>query len=211
MKGVKAMGAIDVYIKTYCDMNFERRGLFEIISQRFPAEKVIYPGCSTHITPSFFFQDVLYIDSSQAAKDFFMNHEEIDKLIAENKMYQQSPYFDFSAEDFLKNQKNVNYKYDILISLYADDVLESCMIYLKSGGVAISNNFHNEVISILKSGSFELIGSIVGKNDYYKYTTGSDIKIYYRDEEKIQKMCMKYVNDSIRYVDNEIYYVLRKL
>ncbi len=113
------MSAVEVYSKTYCDMNFERRGLFELLCQKFPSEKVIYPGCSTHITPSFYFQHVLYIDRSQAATDFFSDEDEVRRLIGINKVFRQSPYFSFSASDFTEIQEAAEYKYDLLISLYA--------------------------------------------------------------------------------------------
>lgn len=134
------MSAVEVYSKTYCDMNFERRGLFELLCQKFPSEKVIYPGCSIHITPSFYFQHVLYIDRSQAATDFFSD----------------------------------------------------------------------EVVRLMKSGTMELVGRIVSRNSAYEYVSDMNIKVSHREEEKVQKKCMRNTAEGIRYFDNEIYYVMRK-
>ncbi len=54
LRRFKFMDSMDTYIKTYSDIDFERKGLFELLRSMFPKSKVIYPGCSSHITPSFF-------------------------------------------------------------------------------------------------------------------------------------------------------------
>ncbi len=204
------MGTVEDYKKTYCDMDFERRGLFEILCQKFPVEKVIYPGCSSHITPSFYFQHVLYIDRSQAAIDFFSDGENIRRLISMNKVYRQSPYFSFSAADFNDIKQSTVYKYDMLVSLYADDVIESCLSFLRAGGIAVSNNFHDEVLHVIKTDTMELIGKIVGKNSTYTYVSDLNLKVNHRDEEKVQKICVRNTAEGIRYFDNETYYVMKK-
>lgn len=204
------MGSRDIYIKTYRNMNFERKGLFELLRSRFPIAKVIYPGCSSHITPSFYFQHVAYIDRSEEAKSFFEDEAGVRRLIADNKVYKQSSYFTFSSEDFLDDKETIEYQYDILISLYADDVIVNCLKFVKHGGIVISNNFHDEVIHVLKKKSLELIGTVICKGNRYIYSEVINTKVNHRNEEKIQKSCMKNTADGVRYFDHEKYYVLRK-
>ncbi len=131
------------------------------------------------------------------------------KLIADNKVYRQSSYYSFSSEDFLECREAVKYQYDILISLYADDVIENCLEFVKPGGFVISNNFHDEVINVLKK-SLDLIGTVTCKGNRYIYSEDINTKVVHRNEEKIQKSCMKNTPDGVRYFDNEKYYVLRK-
>lgn len=205
------MNTFEVYNKIYGDLNFERRGLFRLLHQMYPNMKVVYPGCSVHIASSFYFQHVLYIDRSQTAIDFFSDVEAVRRLIAHNKVYKETAFFSFSASDFKEIRDATEHKYDLLISLYADEVIENCMSFLRHGGIAVSNNFHDEVIKVLKSGKMEFIGSISGKRSNYSYSINAGVNVAHRDEEAVQKKCMKNYSGGVQYIDNEKYYVLRKI
>ena len=68
---MKKAGITGPYNRFYSALNFERAGLFKLIKDEYGCNTVLYPGCSIHITPSFYFQHVVYVDISEAAKDFF--------------------------------------------------------------------------------------------------------------------------------------------
>lgn len=63
--------ALELYQKYFQERNFERLDLFEIIADKFNIQRVLYPGSFIHITPSFIFPDVVYVDNDRQAHQFF--------------------------------------------------------------------------------------------------------------------------------------------
>jgi hypothetical protein len=56
------MAAISLYKKYHIEKNDERFGMFLLLAKKFNIESALYPGCFVHITPSFVFPKVVYID-----------------------------------------------------------------------------------------------------------------------------------------------------
>jgi len=92
--------SIDSYKTFYVDINFDRARLFEIVKKEYDCNTVLYPGCSIHITPSFYFQHVVYVDISNVAKEFFNDIHNILDYINSNKKYKQSAYVQFIHGDY---------------------------------------------------------------------------------------------------------------
>ena len=61
------------YKKYYENIQFERIGLFNCIKNNFKIDNVIYLGSSIHITPSFIFPNVTYVDTSELSSLFFQD------------------------------------------------------------------------------------------------------------------------------------------
>ena len=200
-----------LYNNHYTDIGFDRTSLFEFIKEVFHSEKVLYPGSSIHISPSFVFKHVIYVDKSKDAADFFADNQEVGKIIENNRMGTGSGYYEFLSHNYINEQLPLKYKhFDLLISLYADNIIDCCRRYVRNKGIIISNNFHDEAVKAVKYNELTLIGYINRtKNRYAFYKDELTRKLKHRDEEKIQKLCRKNKNGSMWYEDNETYYVFQ--
>lgn len=69
------------YHKSYADLRFERDGLFKFIQEKYHPKEVLYPGCSVHITPAFYFPFVIFVDQDPAALAFFSDRDSILELV----------------------------------------------------------------------------------------------------------------------------------
>jgi len=200
-----------VYAEIYRDKGFERKGLFELISKETPGGNVLYPGCSMHITPSFVFQHVVYLDQSKEAQEFFTDEQAVRELITDNKSYKTAPYFRFLSGDYTTGDLALeDSNFDILISLYAVNVIRFCRRYIRNKGIIVSNNFHDEALDALKYEDLRLIGYIrKAKNKYMLYKDDPNTALQHRDEAKVQKLCIKNRNGSMWYEDHETYYLFQ--
>ncbi len=84
------MNAIQAYKHYYIDRDYEQVDLFRLLKNKYGIKKVIYPGSYIHISPSFVFSDVVYIDSDKHAKKYFQGNDLIH-LIHTKKEYPEDP------------------------------------------------------------------------------------------------------------------------
>ena len=135
--------ALDLYQKYFQGRQFERLDLFEIIADKFNIQRALYPGSFVHITPSFVFPDVVYVDNDKQAKQFF-GKPEIFKFIAERKVYPQEAKVSFYFADYRNGFDEPFETFDLLISQYAGFVGKHCKPYLETGGFLLANNSHGD-------------------------------------------------------------------
>jgi hypothetical protein len=133
--------SIDSYKRFYVDINFDRAGLFETLKREYDCNTVLYPGCSIHITPSLYFQHVVYVDISKVA---FNDIHNILDYINSNKKYKQPTYVQFIHGDYTKPLPVREENYDLLIALYAGEITKTCKKYVKPGGIILTNNHHKD-------------------------------------------------------------------
>ncbi|MEQ8156658.1 MAG: hypothetical protein ABRQ25_17590 [Clostridiaceae bacterium] len=209
---MKNNNIIEEYNKFYSDIDFERSQLFELLKDEYGCNYILYPGCSIHITPSFFFQHVIYIDKSAAAKEFFRNSEEIISFVNGNKKYNQQPYIEFLDNDYKEPLPLRENQYDLLISLYAEGVSSSCKKYLKPGGIILSNNHLKDVTEAMQDSSVVLTALIRKKGKKYMLFKGTEEELL-KSAELTGTPKKNIVNwhHGIKYEDTECYYVLKKV
>lgn len=201
------------YQKLYCEMGFERSVLFEVISKIYKCTYVLYPGSSVHITPSFYFRHVAYIDKSEISNLFFEDIDEVIKYVNENKKYRQSPYIQFLNEDFTKELSIKTDNYDLLIAIYADNVIDSCKRYVRTGGLILTNDYHGEGQKTLLDPTIALEAIIKRKGKSYEIVEcHSDMLDSIREKNKKaeKKKSIVRTNGGFEYRDNEYYLLLRK-
>ncbi len=192
------------YDLLYKSMGFERSELFELIKQEFNPRSVIYPGCSVHITPSFYFNHVVYIDKNQIASDFFANADMVTDLINKNKRYKETSYWKFISKDF-KFDLGLRYaSFDLLLSLFAGKLIDYCEQYIKPGGLILTSSLFSDNESIKENDNFVLIGLI--KRKKHKYIIDSNSNLSKSNKSKLQP---KY--NGLEYIDNECYYLYRNI
>ena len=137
------MNAIQTYQKFYIDSDYEQVDLFRLLKNTYEITSVIYPGSYIHISPSFIFTSVAYIDSDIKAIKFFQSKELIE-LIHQRKEYNEDPKISFHGVDYQNQINEFHGQFDLLISQYAGFISHVCKDYLRIGGYLLVNNSHGD-------------------------------------------------------------------
>lgn len=148
-----------LYKKYHLDRGDERLGLFRLLATRFGGERVLYPGCFVHVTPSLVFPVVTYVDTEKRAMTFFSD-EGVKAFVADHKEYRGEATVVFHHIDYRQDLPEPQGGYDLLISQYAGFVSMYCTHYLKIGGLLLANNSHGDASMASIDPRYELVGVI---------------------------------------------------
>jgi hypothetical protein len=209
---MKNTGNADPYDRFYTSMNFERSGLFEAIKDKYGCSNVLYPGCSIHITPSFYFQHVVYVDVSQAAREYFSDSESIMSIVNGSRKYKQPAYIQFLNQDYTLPLPIRENNYDLLLAIYAPGITKACKRYVKPGGIIVSNNHLGDALDAMEDSSVIPEALIRKKGKKYVIEESSRDKF----PEALRRSSasakgMRITGTGMEYVDSESYFVFRKL
>jgi hypothetical protein len=164
---MKKNDALALYHKYHTDHDFDRIGLFKALNEKYNIESALYPGSFVHITPSFLFPKVVYVDSFKKTQAFF-DDEDIYKFINDNKEYKSDSSVTFHKSDYRSDFGEEEESFDLLLSQYAGFISQACKKYLKIGGVLVTNNSHGDASMAYLDPDFELIAVYDKKtNDKY--------------------------------------------
>lgn len=166
-----------LYKQYFVDKHDERRMLFEKIVDLYHPQKGIYPGSFVHITPSFFINDMTYIDSDKRIAKFFMD-EKVLSYIEANKNYSKNATVNGIQANFssdLPIEKNI---FDIMFSFYAGFISQSCKKYLKVAGILVCNNSHGDASIAFSDKDYKLIGVIKRSGAHFNITD-KDLNTYF--------------------------------
>lgn len=199
---------VELYRQFYADMLFERRGLFKAIRDRYGCQTVLYPGCSFHITPSFFFPHVVYVDTSQAARDFFADQQALLQFISRNKRYPQSAFIRFLHQDFRLPLPLLADDFDLLISIYTGEVSPACKGYLKVGGILLADNHHQETAQAAADPELEFIAVVNQKGKTYQVSEDRLEEYFVLRKRGGRKSTAK---PHLEYVRTADYYLFRRI
>lgn len=160
--------APELYRKYFLDRNFERLDLFQRIDEKYDIQRVLYPGSYVHITPSFFFPDVVYVDSDKKAKKFFDNQKLLQDFVNRRKNYLQKTKVTFHFADYRNSIDEIEESFDLLISQYAGFVGQHCKRYLKKGGLLLANNSHGDAGVAALDDGYRLIAVVQSSSEKYR-------------------------------------------
>lgn len=194
----------DKYRQYYQSLGLERSGLFKLIQDRFKPETVLYPGCSIHITPSFFFRHVVYIDQSPEALKFFSNPAQVDDLMKQYRQYSQTPWWRFISGDFHTLTGLKESSFDLLLSLFAGPLIASCEKYVKPGGLILTGSLFSDHESLRNREDYHLIARIQSKNREYIFSEPDD-------NSRVVNSVLRPKNKGFEYQDRENYFVYQKV
>ncbi|MBZ4399483.1 class I SAM-dependent methyltransferase [Myxococcus faecalis] len=151
----------EIYQGFVVDHQLERAGLFEVLRERYVAvDTVLYPGCFVHITPSFFFQHVVYVDRNDLAQGFFANKDGVLRKISSRQQYAQKAYVRFVAQDFTQPIPILDESFDLVLSLYAGGIARACGKYLKVGGLLVTNDHHGDAADAAAEENLALVAVV---------------------------------------------------
>jgi SAM-dependent methyltransferase len=135
----------DIYQAYVVAHGLDRVALFEALRARCVGEAaVLYPGAFVHVTPSFFFQHVVYVDQSDFSRHFFARTQAVLDIVNQHKHYRQRPFIRFVQQDFTTDLPVPEGSFDLLLALYAGGVSRACARYLKPGGLLLTNDHRGD-------------------------------------------------------------------
>lgn len=161
---------MDLYAKYHLLPGDERRELFQILQEEFHCHTGIYPGCLVHVTPSFYFPAMIYVDRDRRALQFF-NGGAAERLVAREKRYPGEPLIEFHLGDYRKPLPIADESVDLLVSQYAGFVSEACARYLRPGGLLVANDSHGDAGLARCDPSFEFIGVLHRRGECFRLST----------------------------------------
>lgn len=126
----------------------DRHRLFAAVSEVIEATTVLYPGSFVDLAPSFVWPSVTYIDVDRRAHRFFADEDGIRELLSEHGADPTTHPVRFMAADYREDVDLPEASFDLLISLYAGFVSESCTRYLRCGGALLVNPSHGDAAMV---------------------------------------------------------------
>ncbi|MBN1452557.1 MAG: hypothetical protein JW963_16190 [Anaerolineales bacterium] len=203
---------VDRYRKLYADLRFERGDLFELIQEQYHPTEVLYPGCSIHITPAFFFPHVIFIDKNPEAADFFSHRKIILDLIKRCRKYRRTPYIQFVSQDFTKLLPVLENQFDLVLALFTGGVSLACKPYLKMGGLIVTNNHQNDAVEASQDSELALIAVIQKHREKYRLTHANSSKpLKIKSQGSQSKQYLRQTTSGVEYIENESYYVFERV
>ena len=154
----------ELHKRFHLDKDYTSIGLFRELNRKFEIDKVFYPGCYVHITPSLIFSNVTYADSFRSTYKFFEDAASLG-FIKENKEYPEEPSVRFYQQDYYEPFTELTDEFDLLISQYAGFVGQAAKPYLKTGGILVCNNSHGDASMASLDADYELIAVYRRKTD----------------------------------------------
>lgn len=202
---------MNAYQKQYADLDFERGGLFEVIQEAFQSVEVLYPGCSVHLTPAFYFPHVVFVDQAPAASAFFSDRGFVLELVNRHRKYRRTPYVRFIAQDFTRPLPLAGSRFDLLLALYTGGVSKACASYLKVGGILVTNDHHDDALEAAQHSELTRIGGIGKQGDRYAFWDAGPGEDLQRQRAGRRRRYLRRSRGGFEYIDEERYHVFRKV
>jgi hypothetical protein len=201
-----------LYRKYFIDRDFERLGLFQLLAEKYNVQRVLYAGSFVHVTPSFVFPDVVYVDNDNGAKKFFGNSN-FRKYVVRRKSYPQDPKIIYHFVDYRNGLEEEDKSFDLLISQYAGFVGQYCKRYLKKGGLLLANNSHGDAGVAALDEDYELIAVALVLNGKYRISENKleDYFVPKSEKANVTKEYLIELQRGIGYEKSASAYIFRRV
>jgi hypothetical protein len=199
------------YKQYYIDRDYEQIDLFRLITRSYEIKRAIYPGSYIHISPSFIFPEVVYIDSDKKAIRFFKS-EKLIEFVCERKEYPQYPKIVFHGIDYKTQIDGLQGQFDLLISQYAGFISEPCKAYLKIGGFLLVNNSHGDAGLASIDGDYQLISTVHKAKGKYRLSSTSLEKYFIpKRESSVTKELLYKTGKGLGYTKTAPLYIFQRI
>ncbi len=202
----------ELYIQYFVENSFERADLFEALKAKFSIHNALYPGSFVHITPSFFFSEVVYVDTDLRSKKFFEQNNLVADLIAKKKTYSSDAVFHFISADYSHSLDLNEKSFDLLISQYAGFISQACKRYLKINGILLANNSHGDAGMAFIDADYEFIAVVYVKGGKY-HITNKNLESYFIPKKNIEvtKEYLEKLGKGLGYTKTANSYIFRRV
>ena len=211
MKSSNDVEVFKAYKKYYIDRDYEQVDLFRLLKNTYEIKRVIYPGSYIHISPSFIFQDVVYIDSDKDAIKFFQSNKLIE-LVYERKEYNKDPKISFYGVDYRERKEELYFHFDLLISQYAGFISNTCKDYLRIGGYLLVNNSHGDAGLASIDEDYILISTVHKSRGKYRVSHTSLEKYFIPKRNiKVTKKLLFKTGKGVGYTKTAPLYIFQRI
>lgn len=200
-----------LYKQYFIDRDFERLGLFKLLAEKYGIERALYPGSFAHITPSFVFPSVVYVDSDKPAKKFFEDAS-LQAFIDERKIYPQKAKFTFHAQDYQNEINEPEQSFDLVISQYAGFVSQFGKRYLKIGGLVLANNSHGDASMMRLDKDYQFV-AVADQNKGKYRLSEKDLDAYFIPKSKagVTKEYLEKTQRGVGYKKSADVYIFKRI
>lgn len=200
-----------LYDEYYTDRDHEQLDLFQLLADQYEIQSAMYPGSYVHVTPSFVYQRVVYMDSDCQAKRFFSDPRLTD-FIAARKSYPQDAQIVFYPQDYTQPVPEQEGSVDLLISLYAGFISRPCKRYLRLGGILLANNSHGDAGMASIDPDYQFIAAINRRNGQHRLTE-RDLDSYFipKREVEVTAAYLEQLGRGIAYTKTAALYLFKRL
>ena len=153
-----------LYEKNNVNKDYTSIGLFREVSNRYNTDKVLYPGCYVHITPSLIFSDVVYVDSFKNTYKFY-EALDVRNFIQNNKEYSQDSVYKFYQQSYSNVLPEPSKSFDMIISQYGGFAWQDTKKYLKKWWILLCNNSHWDASMASIDPDYKLVAVYNRKSD----------------------------------------------
>jgi hypothetical protein len=201
----------EAYNKYYIDRDYEQVDLFRLLKNQYDISKVVYPGSYIHISPSFIFPYVVYIDTDKNAKRFF-NNGSFAEIVKDRKEYPGDSTIIFHGMDYREIIDEYQSKFDLLISQYAGFICDACKPYLRIGGYLLVNNSHGDAGMASIDPDYQLIAAVHRRRGAYQLSTNSLEKYFIPNKDiTVTRELLLERQKGIGYTRSATHYIFQKL
>ena len=194
------------YEKRYEDIHFDRSQLFELINKTYHPKNVLYPGCSIHITPAFYFPKITFVDKSNETTHYFSALQEILPYVNKKKHFLKKSQIHFKCADY--KTPGLQACYDLLISLFSPRVIEFCGKFIIKGGMVLTHNYQEEARLLVNNDGWKKIACIEYHRGKYLLNEKATKEIMGRKHDARYLRSTSY---GTEYIEKEKYYIFERV
>lgn len=189
-----------------------RRGPFDALAAWRSWERVLYPGGFIHVTASFVFRSVTYVDTDRNAKRFFSHMDDVQAFVSRHRAYPEVPELRFHSTSYEAGFDEPAQSFDLLVSLYAGFISKPCKRYLKVGGILAANNSHGDAGLASIDPDYEFVGVIKGRGDRFRVVQ-QDLDAYFvpKKETAVTEELLRGLGRGIGYTRTAPVYLFQKV
>jgi hypothetical protein len=205
------MRSLELYNKYHAENGYERYGLFQLLAEKYGIKRALYPGCFVHVTPSFVYPSVTYVDTDKRARKFFSDPV-IRDFVSKRKAYGQKAEITFHPADYRNDIGEKDESFDLLISQYAGFISQHCKRYLRIGGLLLVNNSHGDASMASIDEDYVLVAVIMRRSEKYRLTE-KDLDSYFVPKSKVNitKEYIEKIQRGIAYKKSGNVYLFRRI
>ena len=158
--------ALDIYLADYRDRqggDYDLLTVFQQVRDKFGDARVLYPGSYLHITPSLVFPLVCYVDSLKGIEEALAAPSLLE-YVNRHKGYQEEAIIRRYQQDYESFNAEPEESFDLLISLNAGLISQTCKRFLRPGGLLLVNDGHYDARRAHTDPDYQFLGGFEGEN-----------------------------------------------
>lgn len=149
----------------------DRSGLFAALCDMRRIERALYPGSYVDLSPSTAVPSVTYVDTDARAAQFFADDERVDADLAGRTRAGAGVQVRFLAADYTEPLDVPDASVDLLVSLFAGPVWDTCRRYLRPNGLLLANTSHGDACLAALDPELRLVAAVHHRDDRYRLET----------------------------------------